>query len=210
MEKFIERVKRSAARERKAQSCGTRRVRCDLRGQAVAKVDLRCRCLGRSPQHGALRRHPPAAGIGLERVVLPSPARTAGRSGTRRPEIEQQATAQIDLLLDPSLPPDERERRRRRLIERPPEFSDERIDLPKHETWLGRRCRGEGALLLRVVYLTRARVVTADQPDELLLMHLVAVGIAHVLLRHGTTIAGKVFIVGRLDGRWTWLRRNWF
>ena len=49
-------------------------------------------------------------------------------------EIEQQATAQIDLLLDPSLPPDERERRRRRLIEGPPEFSDERIDLPKRET----------------------------------------------------------------------------
>jgi hypothetical protein len=52
--------------------------------------------------------------------------------------------------------------------------------------------------------------VTAYQPDELLLMHLVAMGIAHVLLRHGTTIAGKIFIVGRLDGRWTWLRRNWF
>ena len=66
------------------------------------------------------------------------------------------------------------------------------------------------ALLLRVVYLTRAHVVTADQPDELLLMHLVAMGIAHVLLRHGTTIAGKIVIVGRLDGRWTWLRRNWF
>jgi hypothetical protein len=49
-------------------------------------------------------------------------------------EIEQQATAQIDLLLDPSLPPDERERRRRRLIEGPPEFSGERLDLPKHQT----------------------------------------------------------------------------
>ena len=48
-------------------------------------------------------------------------------------EIEQPAMAQIDLLLDPSLPPDERQRRRRRLIEGPPEFSDERIDLPKHE-----------------------------------------------------------------------------
>ena len=49
-------------------------------------------------------------------------------------EIEQQATAQIDMLLDPSLPPDERERRKRRLIDGPPEFSGERIDLPKHES----------------------------------------------------------------------------
>jgi hypothetical protein len=48
-------------------------------------------------------------------------------------EIEQQATAQIEMLLDPSLLPDERERRKRRLIEGPPEFSDQRIDLPKHE-----------------------------------------------------------------------------
>jgi hypothetical protein len=48
-------------------------------------------------------------------------------------EIEEQATAQVELLLDPSLPPDERVRRRRRLIEGPPEFSGERIDLPKHE-----------------------------------------------------------------------------
>ena len=47
-------------------------------------------------------------------------------------DIEQQATAQIEGLLDPSLPPDERERRKRRLIEGPPEFSTERIDLPKH------------------------------------------------------------------------------
>jgi hypothetical protein len=46
-------------------------------------------------------------------------------------KLEQQATAQIEMLLDPSLPPDERERRTRRLIEGPPEFSAGRIDLPK-------------------------------------------------------------------------------
>lgn len=40
---------------------------------------------------------------------------------------------EIDRLLDPALPPDERERRIRRLTEGPPEFSHERIDLPKHE-----------------------------------------------------------------------------
>ena len=48
-------------------------------------------------------------------------------------DIEQQATAQIEMLLDPTLPVDERERRTRRLIEGPPEFSAGRIDLPKHE-----------------------------------------------------------------------------
>jgi hypothetical protein len=37
------------------------------------------------------------------------------------------------MLLDPSLPPDERERRIRRLVEGPPEFSNQRIDLPKRQ-----------------------------------------------------------------------------
>jgi hypothetical protein len=46
-------------------------------------------------------------------------------------EIEDLAVKQIDQLLDPSLPIAERERRIRRLTEGPPEFSDERIDLPK-------------------------------------------------------------------------------
>jgi hypothetical protein len=47
--------------------------------------------------------------------------------------IEALAVNQIAALLDPSLPPDERERRIRRLIDGPPEFSAERIDLPKHQ-----------------------------------------------------------------------------
>jgi hypothetical protein len=46
-------------------------------------------------------------------------------------ETEELAVRQIDRLLDPSLPMAERERRIRRLTEGPPEFSDERIDLPK-------------------------------------------------------------------------------
>jgi ribbon-helix-helix CopG family protein len=46
--------------------------------------------------------------------------------------IEQNAARQVERLLDPSLPPEERERRIRRLIEGPPEFSRERIDLPKY------------------------------------------------------------------------------
>jgi hypothetical protein len=46
-------------------------------------------------------------------------------------ELEDLAVRQIGQLLDPSLPTAERERRIRRLTEGPPEFSDERIDLPK-------------------------------------------------------------------------------
>jgi hypothetical protein len=44
------------------------------------------------------------------------------------------AVNQIDSLLDAALPAEERERRIRRLTEGPPEFSHERIDLPKHRT----------------------------------------------------------------------------
>jgi hypothetical protein len=46
-------------------------------------------------------------------------------------EIEDLAVKQIGQLLDPLLPVEERERRIRRLTEGPPEFADERIDLPK-------------------------------------------------------------------------------
>jgi hypothetical protein len=55
-----------------------------------------------------------------------------GQSRCDPVEIEERAVSQIDRMLDPALPADERERRLRRLIEGPPEFSGERIDLPKH------------------------------------------------------------------------------
>jgi hypothetical protein len=45
--------------------------------------------------------------------------------------IEDLAVKQIDQLLDPSLSVAERQRRIRRLTDGPPEFSDQRIDLPK-------------------------------------------------------------------------------
>jgi hypothetical protein len=48
-------------------------------------------------------------------------------------KIEELAVQQLDQMLDRSLPEDERERRIRRLTEGPPEFSHERIDLPKHK-----------------------------------------------------------------------------
>lgn len=48
--------------------------------------------------------------------------------------IEQIAVHEIESLLDPALTADERERRIRRLTEGPPEFSRQRIDLPKQQT----------------------------------------------------------------------------
>ena len=47
--------------------------------------------------------------------------------------IEDEAISQVRALLDPSLPADERERRIRRLVDGPPEFTEQRIDLPRHK-----------------------------------------------------------------------------
>jgi hypothetical protein len=47
--------------------------------------------------------------------------------------IERDAVRQIEDMLDPALPAEERERRVRRLTEGPPEFADQRVDLPKHQ-----------------------------------------------------------------------------
>jgi hypothetical protein len=60
----------------------------------------------------------------------PLPAHQSG-SDSDSPAIEALAVRQISALLDPSLPPDERDRRIRQLIDGPPEFSDARIDLPR-------------------------------------------------------------------------------
>ncbi|WP_024518420.1 ribbon-helix-helix domain-containing protein [Bradyrhizobium sp. Tv2a-2] len=60
-----------------------------------------------------------------------APHRAAGHHDSLA--IEALAVQQIAALLDPSLAPNERERRIRRLIDGPPEFCDERIDLPKHQ-----------------------------------------------------------------------------
>jgi hypothetical protein len=73
--------------------------------------------------------------LGLQaapRAVVPAdPHRTVARNSE---SIEELTVRLIDQLLDPALPSDERERRIRRLTEGPPEFSTERIDLPKHRT----------------------------------------------------------------------------
>jgi len=62
--------------------------------------------------------------------VAPAP-RSHGTVRENSSEIEDQAISRINALLDPLLPADERERRIRRLIEGPPEFAEQRVDLPK-------------------------------------------------------------------------------
>lgn len=66
--------------------------------------------------------------LGLDASASAVPHASARRDPV---DIEGLAVRQIDPLLDPSLPTAERERRIRRLTEGPPEFADERIDLPK-------------------------------------------------------------------------------
>ena len=41
------------------------------------------------------------------------------------------ATQTIEKIIDPSAPPEERAQRRRRLTKAPPEFRENRVDLPK-------------------------------------------------------------------------------
>jgi len=66
--------------------------------------------------------------LGLKAAPLTGPERTVrDHSG----EIEHEAISRINGLLDPSLPADERERRIRRLVEGPPEFTELRRDLPR-------------------------------------------------------------------------------
>ncbi|MGY8708387.1 hypothetical protein RAD16_21840 [Bradyrhizobium sp. 18BD] len=70
--------------------------------------------------------------IGLKVApAVPISTHTVASDATK---IEEVAVHEIEGLLDPALPVDERERRIRRLTEGPPEFSHQRIDLPKQRT----------------------------------------------------------------------------
>ena len=68
--------------------------------------------------------------LGLSIAPLPA---SQGRGHDDPDKIEELAIRQISLLLDPSLASDERERRIRRLIEGPPEFCRDRVDLPRQK-----------------------------------------------------------------------------
>lgn len=70
--------------------------------------------------------------LGLK--IAPAAPTSALPMASDATRIEEIAVHEIEALLDPALPTDERERRIRRLTEGPPEFSNERVDLPKHWT----------------------------------------------------------------------------
>jgi hypothetical protein len=70
--------------------------------------------------------------LGLK--IAPATPASAPSIASDATRIEEIAVHEIEGLLDPALPTDERERRIRRLTEGPPEFSHQRIDLPKQRT----------------------------------------------------------------------------
>src|SRR6266404_6082756 len=80
--------------------------------------------------HDTVRSDAMLVAFGLSSTSSVDPLGAARRDSV---EIEDLAVEQIGQLLDPSLPIAERERRIRRLTAGPPEFSDERIDLPLRE-----------------------------------------------------------------------------
>jgi alkanesulfonate monooxygenase SsuD/methylene tetrahydromethanopterin reductase-like flavin-dependent oxidoreductase (luciferase family) len=65
--------------------------------------------------------------IGLKAKAPARPVSKPARSA-RAAELAAKA---IDGMIDPSAPPEERAQRRRRLTKGPPEFREDRVDLPK-------------------------------------------------------------------------------
>jgi hypothetical protein len=59
-----------------------------------------------------------------------TPSKSAGNTG-HSPRAAELAAKQIDRMIDPSTSVDERAQRRRRLTKGPPEFREDRVDLPK-------------------------------------------------------------------------------
>ena len=58
------------------------------------------------------------------------PSKSAAKPG-RRSRAAELATNTIESIIDSSAPPDERDQRRQRLTRGPPEFREDRMDLPK-------------------------------------------------------------------------------
>jgi len=58
------------------------------------------------------------------------PVRPVSKPGSRA-RAQELAGSTIEKIIDPSAPPEERNQRRRRLTKGPPEFREDRVDLPK-------------------------------------------------------------------------------
>jgi hypothetical protein len=83
--------------------------------------------LGAPIPTGRARRSGRPLDLGQMSKLTPALAKKAARS-SRAAELAGKA---IDGIIDPSAPPDGRAQRRRRLTKGPPEFREERVDLPK-------------------------------------------------------------------------------
>jgi hypothetical protein len=77
----------------------------------------------------------PALATAIRRLVelglnVKTPARHISKPG-RKLRAQELATKAIEKIIDPSAPPEERAQRRRLLTKGPPEFREDRVDLPK-------------------------------------------------------------------------------
>jgi Ribbon-helix-helix protein, copG family len=63
-------------------------------------------------------------------LTVKAPARHISKPG-RKLRAQELATKAIEKIIDPSAPPEERAQRRRLLTKGPPEFREDRVDLPK-------------------------------------------------------------------------------
>jgi hypothetical protein len=67
-------------------------------------------------------------------VELGLETRTSAKPGSKvlnKTRAAELAAKVVDKMIDPTAPADERDRRRRRLTKGPPEFREDRVDLPK-------------------------------------------------------------------------------
>ncbi len=63
-------------------------------------------------------------------LKVKAPARPVSKPG-RKLRAQELATKTIERIIDPAAPPEERAQRRRTLTKGPPEFREDRVDLPK-------------------------------------------------------------------------------
>jgi hypothetical protein len=64
-------------------------------------------------------------------LTVKAPSRRPVSKTGRKLRAQELATTTIEKIIDPSAPAEERAQRRRRLTKGPPEFREDRVDLPK-------------------------------------------------------------------------------
>jgi hypothetical protein len=85
-----------------------------------------------SPDKNITRAHAIRRLVALG-LRVKTPSQPVGKPG-RRMRARELATKAIEQIIDPDAPPEERAQRRRRLTKGPPEFREDRVDLPKRKS----------------------------------------------------------------------------